>query len=316
MKILFLGAGGVGGYFGGRLIEAGADVTFQVRPARAEQLSRNGLVVKSPLGDARLPVKTIVAADGAPDFNLIVLTCKAYDLEAAMEAIRTHVARGAIVLPLLNGIRHIDDLRATFGADRIIGGMCQIEATLSSDGSVEHKNQFARLVFGLLADPSPGTAADPAAAGLAAACAKANFTWKRIDPVDQSLWDKWVMIGTLGGITALMRGAVGDVMAAKEGREIIEELLQEAIAVASESGYAPSPEYLSSIRKLLTAPGSTFMASMLRDIEKGGRTEAEHIIGDMYRRAHEMGHDATVLRLVYCHLQAYEARRVRQGLSG
>jgi len=143
---------------------------------------------------------------------------------------------------------------------------------------------------------------------------RADFSAKLLDPVDQALWDKWVMIGTLGGITCLMRGAVGDVMATREGRELIEELLQEAISVATENGYPPSPDYLANIRKLLMAPGSTFMASMLRDIERGGQIEADHIIGDMYRRAHEFGHDANVLRMVFCHLQTYEARRARGGL--
>jgi 2-dehydropantoate 2-reductase len=314
MKILFLGAGGVGGYFGGRLIEAGVDVTFQLRSQRAQQLAKDGLVINSPLGDAKLPVKTIVTSDGAPKFDLVILACKAYDLIAAIEAIRAHVARGAIVLPLLNGIRHIDELREAFPTDQIIGGICQIEAVLNPAGVIQHKSPFARLIFGLFADQATGGAAESAASGFAEACAKAGFTWKRIDPIDQSLWDKWVLIATLAGITTLMRGSVGDVMAAKEGREIIEELLQEAIAVASESGYAPSGEYLASIRKLLMAPGSSFMASMLRDMEKGGPVEAEHIIGDMYHRAHEMGIDATILRLVYCHAQAYEARRKRNGL--
>ena len=140
MKILFLGAGGVGGYFGGRLIEAGVDVTFQVRPARARNLAANGLVIKSPLGDARLTVKTIEDANGSGPFDLVIVSCKAYDLPQAISAIAPHVMAGAIVLPLLNGMRHNEDLRHRFGAEAMIGGMCQIETTLSPEGDVLHRS--------------------------------------------------------------------------------------------------------------------------------------------------------------------------------
>ncbi|WP_374384546.1 2-dehydropantoate 2-reductase [Dongia sp.] len=314
MKILILGAGGVGGYFGGRLIEAGGDVTFQVRPARARSLAEKGLVIKSSQGDATLPVKTIEVAEGSGPFDLVLLSCKAYDLGTAVDAVAPHVAAGAVLLPLLNGMRHHDDLRARFGPEPLIAGVAQIETTLSPTGEILHKSDFARIVFGSLGDYPPTPRAQTVLSDFARIASSANFSSRLMDPVDQALWEKWMMIGTLAGITCLMRGATGDVMAAKEGRELTEELLQEAIAVATEHGYPPSPEWLGGARKLLMTHGSTFMASMLRDIEKGNAIEADHIIGDMYRRAHEAGHDANVLRLVYCHLQTYEARRARKGL--
>ncbi|TDQ81032.1 ketopantoate reductase [Dongia mobilis] len=314
MKILFLGAGAVGGYFGGRLIEAGGDVTFQVRAGRAQQLAARGLVIKSPLGDANIRAKTIAQAGGEA-FDLVVVACKAYDLGQAIEAVAPHVAKGAVLLPLLNGMRHNDDLRNRFGSDALIGGMCQIEATLSPEGDVLHKSKFARMVFGPFEDFPADVRRQQVLSTLAELGAKASFTSVLQDPVDQALWDKWVMIGTLAGITTLMRGAVGDVLAAREGHELIEEMLHEAIAVATESGYPPRADYLASVRQLLLSPGSTFMASMLRDIERGNPAEADHIIGDMYRRAHDFGHDASLLRIAYCALQTYEARRVRGGLS-
>lgn len=315
MKILVLGAGAVGGYFGGRLLQAGGDVTFQVRPGRAQQLAARGLVIKSQLGDATLRVKTIEQAAGSGPFDLVIVSCKAYDLPQAVTAIAPHVMAGAIVLPLLNGMRHNEDLRHRFGAEAMIGGMCQIETTLSPEGDVLHRSPFARMVFGPFEDFPANAKTQRVLSEFSDLCGKANFTAKLTEPIDQSLWDKWVMISTLGGVTTLMRGSVGDVMAAREGREVIEEMLQEAIAVATENGYPPHPDYLASIRKLLLAPGSGFMASMLRDLERGNPVEADHIIGDMYRRSHDLGHDASVLRMVYCHLQAYEARRARGGLK-
>ena len=144
---------------------------------------------------------------------------------------------------------------------------------------------------------------------------KANFSGRRAEPIDQSIWDKWVVLSTMAGMTTLMRASVGDILHTKEGDELIEEFLHEAIGVAEESGYPPSNEFLANARKVLFDRNSTLMASMLRDLEKGGPIEAEHLIGDMYRRAHEFGLDATLLRLAYCHLQSYEARRRREAKS-
>lgn len=317
MKLLVLGAGAVGGYFGGRLVEAGGDVTFLVRPQRAADLAANSLVIKSPAGDTRLPVKTIGAADGdaAGPFGLVILACKAYDLEPAIDAVTPHVDKGAVVLPLLNGVAHIDRLRDAFGEAQVIGGTCQIGATLSPAGEIVHFDLVARMSFGVFEDQPNAAALDGLLSEFAALVAKANFSGRRVDPIDQSIWDKWVMLATLAGMTTLMRAGVGDIMHTKEGDELMEEFLHEAIGVAEESGYPPAPEFLTIARRILFDRNSTLMASMLRDLEKGGRIEAEHLIGDMYARAHEFGIDATLLRLAYCNLQAYEARRKREAKS-
>lgn len=313
MKLLVLGAGAVGGYFGGRLVEAGGDVTFLVRPKRAAQLRDNPLVIRSPAGDTRLAVKTIGAAEPAGPFDIALLACKAYDLDPAIEAVAPHVKNGALLLPLLNGMAHVERLRETFGEDRVIGGTCHIGATLNPAGEILHFDLLARMTFGAFADQPNAAALEDLLTAFAALLATANFSGRRIDPIDQSIWDKWVMLATLAGMTTLMRAGVGDILQTMEGEELVEEFLQEAIGVAEESGYPPSPEFLAAARKVLLDPKSTLMASMLRDLEKGGAIEAEHLIGDMYRRAHEFGIDATLLRLAYCHLQAYEARRAREG---
>lgn len=315
MRLLVLGAGAVGGYFGGRLVEAGGDVTFLVRPKRAEDLKANSLVIKSPAGDTRLPVKTIGATDEAEPFDVALLACKAYDLDQAIEAVAPHVKKGAIVLPLLNGVAHIDRLRDAFGEAQVIGGTCQIGATMSPAGEIVHFDLLARMSFGAFSDQPNAAELEGLLSELAALTSKANFSGRRVEPIDQSIWDKWVMLATLAGMTTLMRAGVGDIMNAEEGDELMEEFLQEAIGVAEESGYPPSPEFLATARKVLFDRKSTLMASMLRDLEKGGAIEADHLIGDMYRRAHEFGIDATLLRLAYCNLSAYEARRKREAKS-
>ena len=153
MRILVLGAGGTGGYFGGRLAQAGVDVTFLVRPARAAQLDSEGLVIRSPLGDASFPVAH-VTADALPalaaeqPFDLVILSCKAYDLDSAIEAIAPAVSPRTTVLPILNGLRHYAALDARFGRDAVLGGLCFISATKAADGAVLHLAPAAKLTFG------------------------------------------------------------------------------------------------------------------------------------------------------------------------
>jgi 2-dehydropantoate 2-reductase len=207
---------------------------------------------------------------------------------------------------------HVDWARDRFGHGRVVGGVCQCSTTIDAEGAIQHLNPFARLIFGSFADQPNHTEVDPVLDALLEACKQAKFTARRMDPIDQSLWDKWVMLATLAGMTTLMRAPVGDIVATREGAELMAEFLEEAVAVATESEYPPAPDYLANVRQLLFEKGSTFTASMLRDMEAGGPTEGEHIIGDMYFRAHDMGLDAHLLRVAYCHVQAYEERRQRE----
>ena len=312
MRILILGAGGVGGYYGGRLVEAGADVTFLVRPARAQRLKESGLVIKSPAGNAELQVNTIVAGEKALRFDLALLACKAYDLDSAADAIEPHIEAGAIVLPILNGMAHNDSLRERFGHGRVVGGIAQCSTTVNAFGEIEHLNAVARLVFGAFADQPNHLEVDPVLDDFLSLASNAKFTSRRADPIDQSLWDKWVMLATLAGMTTLMRAPVGEIMSTKSGAELMAEFLEESIAVATEAEYPPSPEYLKTIKELLFDRSSGFTASMLRDMESGGPIEGDQIIGDMYRRARDAGLDAHLLRVAFCHLQAYDARRAKR----
>jgi 2-dehydropantoate 2-reductase len=312
MRILILGAGGTGGYFGGRLVESGADVTFLVRPERARLLKENGLVIKSPAGNAELQVNTILAGEAARKFDVVLVTCKAYDLQSATEAIERHVEDGALALPVMNGMAHIEHLRERLGHGRVVGGIAQISATINALGEIEHLNNVARLVFGAFEDQPNHLEVDSVLDDLLIVTSKANFTSKRAEPIDQNLWEKWVMLATLAGMTTLMRATIGEIMATKGGSDLMAEFLEETIAVATEAEYPPSEEFLKNARGLLFAKDSSFTASMLRDMEAGGPIEGEQIIGDMYRRARDAGLDAHLLRVAYCHLQAYEARRAKR----
>ncbi len=304
MRIFVLGAGAVGGYFGGRLAEAGLDVTFLVRQRRAAELAASGLVIKSPCGDAQLAVRTITAA--AAPYDLVLLCCKAYDLASAIDSIAPAMGGGSVVLPLLNGMRHLDLLDERFGAARVLGGVCGIPATLGADGRIEHLDKFHRLAFG----ERDGRRSERLAA-FAALAARASFDSRLSDDILQEMWEKWVLLATLAGMTCLMRAPVGAIVAARDGAALTDELLAECGAVAAASGHAPRAEVLERTRGMLTAPGSSFTASMLRDIERGGPTEGAHILGDLLQRSQSAGIAAPLLRVAACHVEAYAARKAR-----
>jgi len=304
MKILVLGAGGIGGYFGGRLAAAGADVTFLVRPRRAAQLIQNGLMIKSQRGDLQQAVATVLAEQLGPGYDLVFLTCKAYDLATAIAAIAPAMSPHTAILPALNGILHFDVLKQEFGEDRVLGGLAQIAATLTPEGEIHHLSDFNALTFGELSGQRSQRCET-----FARICEKAGFTSRLSDNIWLELWEKFVFLCTLAGMTCLMRGSVGAIVSVENGEALMREMLEECRRVAGASGYEPRPKVLAQYVAKLTEHKSDFTASMLRDIERSGPTEGDHIVGDMLHRAQRLSIDVPLLRVAYCHLQAYEATR-------
>jgi len=307
MKILVIGAGAIGGYFGGRLLEAGRDVTFLVRPKRAALLAETGLVIKSSQGDAALKAPSIIQArELKRPFDLVLLSLKAYDLEDAIDSFAPAVGPETAILPLLNGMGHLDVLDRRFGKDRVLGGECVIAATLGDRGQILHLNDLHQLVFGERSgDASPRIEAITREFAGSKTDARAS---KRIM---LDMWEKWVFIAAGAGISCLMRAAIGDIEAAG-GAPLMRKLLEECRAVAASAGFPPRPEFLERADATFTAPGSTLTASMLRDIERGGRIEADQIIGDLIRRGENVLPQDALLRLIHIQLKAYEARRARE----
>jgi 2-dehydropantoate 2-reductase len=307
MKILVLGAGAVGGYFGGRLAEAGAEITFLVRPARAAQLAKNGLVVKSPFGDFTREVKTVAAASEGGPYELVLLTCKAYDLDSAISAIAPAVEAGAAVLPMLNGMAHLDILERRFGAEKVLGGLCFVAATLTPSGEV---HQLGNLLNGIVFGERSGEMSERCER-LKAAFGPAPLDSRLSGEIVKDMWSKWVQLASLASLTCLMRATVGEANQAAEGGALALELLAECRAIAAAHDALPSEKADAATRARLTDKNSTLSASMLRDIERGGAIEGEHVIGDLIRRGQAKGVATPLLRIVLCHLQAYEARRKR-----
>jgi 2-dehydropantoate 2-reductase len=309
VRILVVGAGAIGGYFGARLIAAGRDVTFLVRPRRAEQLRRIGLVVTSPLGRLDLPTPALRYAQNLAEFyDLVILSSKSYDLEASIDDFAPAMGPGSRVLPLLNGLRHLDTLDARFGSQRVLGGLARISSTLDADGRIHQLGPFNALVFG-----SRG-GREASIDDVAQALQVPGFEALLSPDILHEMWEKWVFIAAAAATTSLMRAAVGDIIAAN-ALHIPTGLMQECAAIAAENGFAPREKATATGLSVLTAPGSLFTASMLRDIEQRSRIEADHIVGDLLRRASK-AIQTPLLATAYAHLRAYEARRERESRPG
>jgi len=310
MKVLILGAGAVGGYWGARLHQSGSDVTFLLREKRAEKVRKEGLVVKSPKGDAVLPVKVVTRGSEGGPYDVIVLACKAYDLDSAIESIAPAVGTNSTIVPMLNGHAHFAILDKKFGAERVAGGLARISGMLGPNGEILHSGASG-VSFG----ERDGKPARPALLELDAACRRAGIDGGINPNINQDLWDKWIMLATIAGMCASMRGTVGDIVETEDGAAIVIETLEESCKVATAAGHAPSDKVLASIKSMLTQKGSKAVASILGDMEKGGPAEGKQIVGDMLARARKAGIAAPNLRFAYVHLQAYEARRARGGLA-
>jgi 2-dehydropantoate 2-reductase len=307
MRILVVGAGSIGGYFGGRLKTAGRDVTFLVRARRAAQLAKTGLIIRSPLGDVDIPSPPIIAAENLHEpYDLILLSCKAYDLASAIDSFAPAVGPNTAILPLLNGMSHMDTLGARFGAGAVLGGQCLISTTLDADGRILHLNNTHLLSFG----EQTGTKSARAQTILAA-LSDAGFDANLSAAILHEMWEKWAFIATGAGITCLMRATFGDIVAAG-AVELTTGMYDECCAVATANGFPPSQATIERSLGMFTAPGSTISASMLRDIERGAPIEADHVIGDLLRRGEKAPGNRALLRIAYAHLKAYEARRARE----
>lgn len=305
MRILVLGAGALGGYFGGRLLEAGADVAFLVRPRRRAQLERDGLVIESPYGALRRPVPVLSPEEAAPGWDVVLLACKAYDLDDAIEAIRPAVDARTAVLPVLNGVSHIETLQRAFGAERVLGGIAKIQATLAPDGTVRHLNDWRYLTFGEM----DGRMSPRAAALAAAASGAKGLVAAAVPDIAFRLWEKLVHLGTSAVGTVLLRANVGEIVRSPGGGALLLRVLERNAAIAAHHGHPMRDAFLAEYRAVFSDPASAYSASILRDLEAGGRIEADHILGFLLDAARRAGVANELHEAAFLNAKAYEQRR-------
>ena len=302
MRILIVGAGAVGGYFGGRLAQAGRDVTFLVRPSRAKQLGQDGLRIISPHSNAVLTPKLVSAEEIDTPYDLVFLSVKAYALEAAMNDFAAAVRQETMILPVLNGMRHVDLLTKRFGEYAVIGGVCVVATEIDDQGRIVQFADFQQLVYG-----ERNGERTPRLQTLDATLQGAGFDARLSTDIMQEMWDKWVQLASLGAITCLMRGAIGEIVAVPGGADLSLKVLDESAAVATACGHKPSEALLSRHARAMTAPGSQLTSSMYRDLRKGSHVEADHILGDFIERGGAHGVATPLLKAAFINLRVYQA---------
>lgn len=309
MKLLILGAGGMGGYVGGRLVQAGADVSFLVRPARQAQLVANGLVIHSIKGDAQLQVKARLSHELDADYDLVLLTCKAYDLDDALVSLAPAMAGNAAILPLLNGVAHLATLNQHYGAARVLGGVAKIAVTLTAEGVIRHLNDFCYLNFGEQnGQPSPRTTA------LKTMLDKTDVQALLATDIQRELWLKLVHLHTIAAMSSLLRANVGEILRTPDGPTLFMQMLDINLEIARREGHVPDDAFVANCRAMFSNRASNYEASLARDIERGGRVEADHVLGDMLAHCRKHGLNDVLHTLAYTGAKAYEVRRAAQRL--
>lgn len=304
MKMLVLGAGAIGGYIGGRLAQAGTDVTFLVRPHRRDQLRRDGLRIESPLGDLSIPVKALGSSEVTPDFDVLLLACKAYDLDSALESMAPAMTGHCVVVPMLNGMAHLSALDERFGAAQVMGGTCSISVTLGDDGVIRHGDPMQRVSFG-----ERDRTTSRRAHALADVFRATSLDWELAEDIEQNMWEKIAVLSVLAAANCLFRANVAEIIAAPGGLDVLRDAVDVSFEVASRNGHPPRPGALRFAHAMLLDPASTRSGSMLHDLESGLRVEGDHVIGWMLGEARRHGLDARLLSLAYTHVKAYENRR-------
>ncbi|MCO7175758.1 2-dehydropantoate 2-reductase [Sporolactobacillus kofuensis] len=304
MRLLVLGAGGVGGYFGGRLAEKGEDVTFLVRKRRKQLLENNGLVIKSIKGDLAINPKLITKSDTADPFDLVLFSTKAYHLEEAITDLKPFVSEQTVILPLLNGVAHLPRLKEAFGDDQVIGGLCFIETTLNEAGEVVHTSALDRLVFG---EPDHPDTDRIRRINNALSGTKAEFV--QSDHIIQDMWHKYLFITVMSGVTTLMRAPIGPIRESNGGRDFIRQLFEEVVQIMTAYKAPIDDQIVAMHMKLIDQLGYDMKSSMQRDMEKGSLIEAAHLQGYLLDLAKEFHVETPLLKTVYQNLKVYEMMR-------
>lgn len=297
MKILILGAGGVGGYFGAHLLRAGADITYLVRSQRKALIDANGLRIETPQTHFTVQPKTVTADEVKSEYDLIILAPKSYDLDDAIQSMKGALNQG-VVLPFLNGLDHLEQLDALLGKDRVMGGVAHIAATVTNDGTVRQLTDMHRLTVG-----ARHASHEKLATEFIELCKKAPFDSALSNDIEQVLWDKWVFLATLAGMTTLCRASVGDIVATPYGKMATIDMYEECCRVANAYGHPITEQASAKSLEMLTASGSSFTASMLRDLQDGKRTEHDHILGAMIKKGDKMSCPTPLMKIAHTHIE-------------
>jgi 2-dehydropantoate 2-reductase len=275
-----------------------------VREQRKAQLEREGLRVESQFGNFGVPVRALTQEEIGPEYDLVLLTCKAYDLPSAIESIRPAMGSSTAVLPFLNGLAHMERLNQEFGSARVMGGTARVQVTMGADGAIRQLNDWQTLTFGEQDGRISARATE-----LKALLDKTGVEARVSTDIMRELWLKAVHLATVAGMTCLMRGNLGEIVRTPEGSALLTRFLERNAEIAAHAGHRPDDKFMKTYLDLFRQPDSRYEASMLRDLEKGGRIESEQILGHMLRQCRAAQLPDELHLAAYTHVKTYEQRR-------
>jgi 2-dehydropantoate 2-reductase len=307
MRIAVMGAGGVGGYFGARLAQAGHGVAFVARGRHLAAMRERGLAVRSALGDAALarPEVTDDPASLAPA-DVVLFAVKLWDTESAAAAIRPLLAKGGVVIPFQNGVESIERIGAVVGAERVMGGVAYIAATIGEPGVIVHTGTMARLRFG------PVHAGQQAAAeALHAACRSAGIEAELSADIRRALWEKFAFLASFSGLTSVARQPMGILRGDPDLRATLEAAIREVWAVGRAKGVALADDFVAQQMKFADGLPAEMKSSMLNDLLAGNRLEAPWLAGAVARMGEAAGIATPVNATLYAALKPYCAGTAR-----
>ena len=309
MKIAIVGTGGVGGYFGGRLAQAGNDVHFLARGTHLQAMRETGLHIESPLGNTTIkPIKLVDDADTIGTTDVVLIAVKLWDTEAAAQSLKPLVGPDTAVISLQNGVDKDAILERFVSKSNIVGGLCYIAASIRAPGVIEHAGQMARIVLGEL----HGGASARSAAFLAALYA-AQVTAELSPDIRRAIWEKFVFLVGLSTTTALTRLPVGPIRSDPDTRALLFEIMQETVSVGIAKGIAMDPEFAMDRLKFCDTIPATMMSSMQIDLARGTRLELDWLNGAVVRFGRELGIPTPVNRVAHAALKLHAAGRGMDG---
>jgi len=300
MRIVAMGAGGVGGYFGARLQQAGHEVSFFARGRHLEAIRSRGLAVESTHGNARLNVRVFEDPAQTGTADIVLFAVKLWDTETAAARLNPVVGPETLVIPFQNGVESISRLRAFFPEKAVMGGSAYIATRIKAPGVIEHTGRMARLQFGPLL-PSQRAAAE----AFLTACKEASIQAEIPDDIVRANWEKFVFLVGLSSATALTRAPIGVVRADPDMRWLFEQAMRETWKLGRARGVALPDDYVEQRMKFADGLHADMKASLLHDLEAGGKLEAPWLCGAVARMSAESGLDAPVNRAVYAALKPY-----------
>jgi 2-dehydropantoate 2-reductase len=307
MKILVMGAGGVGGYFGARLQQAGNELVFIARGRHLEALQKNGLMVKSALGDAHLKVNALEDPKAVGAVDVVLFCVKLWDTEGAAEQIRPVVGADTVVIPFQNGVESIERLKTVLPEKAVMGGSAYIGTRIGAPGVIEHTGTMARIRFGVLV-PSQRAQAER----FLEACRKAGVNAELADDIVSVNWEKFVFLVALSSATAVARAPIGTVRADPDLRWLFEQAMRETYRLARARGAKLPDDFVDKQLAFADTLPAEMRASLLHDLEAGGRLEAPWLCGGVARMSQQAGLDAPVNRAVYAALKPFVGGSARQ----